>query len=66
MVQGSLVQVGDSVGLLPVMWYKNNLCRLALLAGAELEKANNDSSTAIFYANDAKKIKDNMIKYLNG
>src|SRR5450759_5561733 len=31
---------------------QNNLCRLALLAGAELEKANDDISTATIYSGD--------------
>ena len=43
---------------------QNNLCRLALLAGAELEKANNNSSSAAIYSEDSEKIKSNMLKYL--
>ncbi|NEW81593.1 MAG: hypothetical protein GZ094_04415 [Mariniphaga sp.] len=43
---------------------QNNLCMLALLAGAELEKLNKDSSTASIYSEDAEKIKSNMLKYL--
>lgn len=51
-------------GVAAVNSVQNNLCRLALLAGVELEKANNGISTATVYLNDAKKIKTNMIKYL--
>ena len=43
---------------------QNNLCRLALIAGVELEKANNDITMANVYSNDAKKIKENMFKNL--
>lgn len=43
---------------------QNNLCRLALLAGAELEKLNSNISTAGMYAADAEKIKSNILKYL--
>jgi len=43
---------------------QNNLCRLALLAGAGLEKSNNDSSTGGIYTSDAEKIRNNILKYL--
>jgi len=43
---------------------QNNLCRLALFAGSEIEKANKDISTASIYAADSDKIKTNMLKYM--
>ena len=43
---------------------QNNLCRLALLAGAELERGNKNSSLASRYSADAEKIRNNMMKYL--
>ncbi|MFA6126185.1 MAG: hypothetical protein WC699_02675 [Bacteroidales bacterium] len=43
---------------------QNNLCRLALLAGAGLEKANADLITGGIYNADAEKIKGNILKYL--
>jgi len=43
---------------------QNNLCRLALLAGSEIEKANKDFKAASVYTADAEKIKSNMLRYL--
>lgn len=43
---------------------QNNLCRLALLAGVEFERANNNNTAASVYSKDAKKIKSNMLEYL--
>lgn len=43
---------------------QNNLCRLALLAGADFEEENGDKPRAERYRNKAKTLSDNMLKHL--